>query len=102
MAKILDQEQQRKALKNINDSIKEVNTANEFLTASNPSGKYIITFTGDDDKKHTAEIHTTSKDDLDLLVMAHKEREKQRITKLAEENRIALDPEDHDILNFTK
>lgn len=100
MAKILDQEEQRQALKNITNSIKDLDTANEFLKQSNPTGKYSITFTGEDGKKHTAEIIVRNKDDISMLIMAHKEEEKKRITQLAEEKRIELDPEDYEIMDF--
>lgn len=100
MAQILDQEEQRQALKNITSSIKDLDTANEFLRQGNPTGKYSITFTGEDGKKHTAEITVKNKNDITALILAHKEAEKQRITQLAEDKRILLEPEDHDIMNF--
>ncbi len=103
MAKILDQEEQRKALKNITSSVKDLESANEFLQTTNPSGIYTITFAGEDGKKkYSTEIRVPSKDDIDRLIMAHKESEKHRIRKLAEENRIALDPEDDVILDYAK
>lgn len=98
MARILDQEEQKKALKNINASIKEIETANEFMAASNPTGQYSITFTGEDDKKYTTTFTAESKEDIDLLIEAHKANEKNRITKLAEDNRIALDDDDIAVL----
>lgn len=101
MAKILDQEEQRKALKNINGSIKDLEAANEFLKAQNPSGVYTISFTGEGDKKYSTVMHAENKEELNLLILAHKEREKERIKALAEENRIALDPEDEVILDYT-
>lgn len=100
MAKILDQEEQRKALKNIITSVKDLEAANDFLKATNPSGNYTLTFTGEDGKKFSTAIHANGKDDIDQLILAYKEKEKDRITKLAEDNRIALDPEDLEIMNF--
>lgn len=100
MAKILDQEEQRKALKNIISSVKAVEAANEFLAAQNPSGVYSIAFTGEDGKKYATEISAESKEDLDALILAHKEQERGRIEKLAADNRIALDPEDRAVLDF--
>lgn len=100
MAKILDQEEQRKALKNIVSSIKEIDAANEFLKAQNTSGIYSISFTGEDGKKYSTEISASSKEDLNALILVHKEQERDRIRKLAEDNRIALDPEDNEVLDF--
>ena len=100
MAKILDQEEQRKALKNIIGSIKEITAANEFLSAQNTSGVYSISFTAEDGKKYATEISASSKQDLDALILVHKEQERTRIEKLAEDNRIALDPEDRTVLDF--
>ena len=100
MAKILDQEEQRKALKNITTSIKDLEAANDFLKAKNPSGIYTIAFTDEEGKKCSTTIHAGSKGDIDSLIMTHKEEEKNRITKLAQDNRIALDPEDHEIMDY--
>lgn len=100
MASIKNQDEQRKALKNINDSIKDLKVSNEFLKQQNPSGNYTIAFTGEDGKKYTAEISVEKKDDIAMLIMSHKEKEKQRISELAERNGIALDPEDIEILDF--
>ena len=100
MAKILDEEDQRRALKNITSSIKELDLANEFLRQDNPTGKYIIAFTDENGNKHTAEIIVRNKDDISKLILAHKEEEKKRIVHLAEEKRIDLDPEDYEIMDF--
>lgn len=101
MAKIRDLEAQRRALKDINTTIKELDSANEFLKAQNSSGIYTITFTGDDGKKYTREIKMETKDDLNARVMIYKEEEKKRIIALADEHGIDLDPEDIEILDFT-
>lgn len=101
MAKIRDLDAQRKALKDINSTVKELETANEFLKAQNASGIYSISFTGDDGKKYTREIKFESKDELNRRVMIHKEEEKKRILVLAEEHGIDLDPEDMIILDFS-
>ena len=101
MAKIKNQEEQRQALKNINNSIKELEAANDFLKTQNPSGKYSISFTGEDGKKYVAEIHLENKDDIAMLVMGHKEKEKQRIAELAQNNGIALDAEDYAVLDYS-
>ncbi len=98
MAKILDQEEQRKALRNINDSIKDIKSANEFLRNQNPNGVYVISFTGEDGKKYSAEIKVADKEEVNRLIISHKQQEKLRIVQLAEDNRIALDEEDNEVL----
>lgn len=100
MAKILDQEQQKKALDNINESIKAMKKINEFLQAANPSGNYTLSFKDADDKKRIAEIHMADNAGIVSLLVGFKQKEKERIAALAEENRIELDPEDHDIMDF--
>lgn len=101
MAQILEHNEQRRALKNINSAIKDLENAKAFLQTPNVSGKYTISFEAEDGQRHTTTGYTEDKETLDLLVMNFKDREKIRIIDLAQENRIALDPEDLEILEFS-
>lgn len=100
MAKILDQEQQKKALDNINESIRSMKKINNFLAASNPAHEYALSFKDGEGKKHVAEIHLENNSALADLLMNFKKSEKERIVALAAANRIELDPEDHDIMDY--
>lgn len=100
MAQIMNQEEQNKALKNINESIRSLKKINEFLTAANPSGVYALSFKDQEGKKHIAEIRVDEKSNIASLVMGFKEKENARIKALAESTLISLDPEDHEIMDF--
>lgn len=100
MAKILDQEEQRKALRNIVDSLKKLKNTNEFLDKEPPSGIYTISFTDADGKRCSADILVQDKQTIDALVLQHKEAENARIIKLAADNRIDLDEKDYEIMNY--
>lgn len=100
MAKILDQEQQKKALDNINDSIRSMKKINNFLAASNLVGEYALSFKDAEGKKQTAEIHMDDNSALVNLLLDFKAKEKERITALAAANRIELDPEDHEVMDY--
>ena len=100
MAKILNQEEQQKALKNINDSIRDLKKGNEILQADNPSGIFTISFTDSAGKRHRAEIHVQSKKIIDQLYLDFKQEEKERIQKLASDNLIDLDDEDIETLDY--
>ena len=100
MAKILDQEQQKKALDNINESIRSMKKINSFLTASNPDGEYSFSFKDEEGKKQNAVFNLTDKSDLVNFFKNFKKSEKDRIVVLAEANRIELDPEDYEVMDY--
>lgn len=99
MPKIIDQAAQQKALKDIVSALKEVAIVNAFLQAHNPSGKYTVTFTDASKEKHHCSLYTPDKEELDLLVLNYKDQLKTKILKLAEDYRIALEPEEQIMLD---
>ena len=99
MPKIIGQAEQQKALKDITSALKEVAIVNAFLQAKNPSGKYTVTFTDASNEKHHCSLFTPDKEDLDLLVLNYKDQLKTKILKLAEDYRIALEPEEQMMLD---
>lgn len=99
MAKILDQEEQQRALKNINDSIRDLKKGIEFLKANNPTGTYTITMVDGDGKKRSTDIKATS-EEINRLILSHREAEKTRIESLAKDNRIDLEESDIETLSF--
>jgi len=99
MANIIGLQQRQEALRDIQNVIKEVAVANAFVAASNPSGAYSIGFTDEAGKKHKIDL-TGYKEDLDALIKRDKEAKKGYVLNLAQQHRIALDPEDNEILGI--
>ena len=101
MAKILGQDDQQRALKEIRAALKSLVPVNEFLDGHNPEGTYHISFSDSEGKRFSAELYSESKGEIDALVRNYKERVKTHILELARNNRIVLDPEDNDILGIS-
>ena len=97
MANIIGLQEQQRALKEIQDSLKDLSVLNTFLGAHNPSGVYCITFTDEEGKKHKVEL-PANKEEIAALAAPHKKEKCEHVRKLASEKRIALDPEDEEIL----
>ena len=99
MANIMGLQQQQEALKEITDIIKELKVANKFLDMSDPETEYSIGFIDEEGKKMKIEI-SGYKSEIDELVNRYKEAKRNKILTLAQENRIALDPEDNEVLGI--
>ena len=100
MAKIIGLEKQKKALKEISTVIKEINSANEFLNTSNPTGEYTISFIPEAGKKVAVDITVSNKETIDQLVHAYKAMVRDHVTNLAAEHYISLDDQEKAILGI--
>ena len=98
MPKIIGQAEQQQALKEITSMLKEVVAVNNFLSSRNASGKYIISFSDEQNQKHSCTLFSSEKEEVDLLVLNYKDRLKGKIQALTEEFRIALDPQEQRLL----
>ena len=98
MPKIIDQDKQQRALKEITAALKEVAIVNTFLLTSNPCGKYTVSFSDKNNGKHSCTLYTQDKEDLDILVLNYKDQLKTKILTLAEDYRIALEPDEQAML----
>ena len=98
MPKIIGQAEQQQALKDITSMLKEVVAVNNFLSSHNASGKYTITFSDEHHQKHSCTLFTSDKEDVDLLVLTYKDRLKEKIQSLADDFRIALEPQEQLLL----
>lgn len=99
MPKIIGQQEQQRALKEITAALKEVSAINRFLSKQNTSGTYIVSFMDDQNEKQSCSLFTSDKDDVDLLVLNYKDRLKSKIQSLTETYRIALDPQEQALLD---
>lgn len=98
MPKIIGQAEQQQALKEITSMLKEVVAVNTFLSSRNTSGKYTVSFSDEHNQKHSCTLFSSDKEDVDLLVLNYKDRLKGKIQALAEEFRIALEPQEQLLL----
>lgn len=99
MPKIIGQQEQQRALKDILTMLKDVVAINNFLSMQNKTGKYTISFAGENNVKHSCLLCGAEKDDIDLLALNSKDNLRKQIFALAEEYRIALDPEEEHLLS---
>lgn len=94
MARIYGLEEQQAALREVKAALRDVTDTNMFLDASNHSKKFLISFVAEDGSKYRAFAYTENKEDLDHLVSHQKHLLANHIKRLAEKNRIVLDPEE--------
>lgn len=99
MPKIIGQEEQQRALKQITALLKEVSAVNAFLSAENPEGEFVISFTDNNKAKHSCSIFSEDRKAVDQLALNYKNRIKAQILELANEHRIALDHSEQAILD---
>ena len=99
MPKIIGQQEQQRALKDILAMLKDVSIINSFLSMQNNSGKYTIAFADGNNVRHSCLLFGTEKDDIYLLALHSKDNLRKQIYALAEEYRIALDPEEERLLS---
>lgn len=97
MANIIGLQEQQRALKEIQDILKDLAALNTFLSAQNPTGVYSITFSDEEGKKHKAELPAV-KEEIAALAARYKKDKSDYVRKLASDKRIALDLEDEEIL----
>ena len=100
MPKILGREEQEQALKDIRALLKGMKGVNSFLEAVNPDGVYQVSMIDSAGTRFAADIYAENKADINRLVLDHKRRVRDHIYNLAKENRIALDPEDEELLRI--
>lgn len=93
MASIKNIDAQKAALKRIESLIKEIKVTNHFLSETNESGEYTISF----DKCKTPLI-CEDKSLIDELVNAYKQKLVKEIESLAQTNNIELDEEERQIM----
>ena len=99
MPKIIGQQEQQRALKEITAALREVTAINRFLSRQNTSGIYAVSFTDDQNEKQSCFLFSTDRDDVDLLVLNYKDRLKSKIQSLTETYRIALEPQEQAMLD---
>lgn len=90
MPKILGQEEQRAAMKEITTALKDVADTNSFLDALNHSKNFTISFVAEDGSKYHAIAYAEKKEELDRFVLHYKHLMANRVKMLTEENRIGL------------
>ena len=94
MAKIIGLKEQKIALNQINATLKEIEPINNFLSASNPSGVYTISFEDSSGKTYKTKMLTPDKSNIDALVRAHKSNLSKNLLEKASAFNIALDDEE--------
>lgn len=94
MPKIIGQQEQQRALKDILAMLKDVSAINNFLSMKNDAKKYTISFSDENNAKHSCLLFSVEKDDIDILALHSKEYLRKQIYTLAEDYRIALDAEE--------
>ena len=99
MPKIIGQQEQQRALKEITAALREVTAINRFLSRQNTSGTYTVSFTDEHHEKQSCSLFSADKDDVDLLVLNYKDRLKNKIQSLTETYRIALEPQEQALLD---
>lgn len=99
MANIIGLQKQEAALKEIQSVIKNIDEANKFMEAENPTGIITISFKKEDGKKQLTEI-SVPKEKVNALITDYKAEKREYVLQMARDNRIALDPEDEVILGL--
>lgn len=99
MANIIGLQQQQDALNEINTILKAVAIINKALEADNPTKTYSLRFTDAEGKKQATDF-TAEKEEINKLLEKNKQEKKDYVLSLAQEFRIALDPEDKEILGI--
>ena len=100
MPKIIGQAEQLQAMNNIKTFLKEMETTNKFLGASNPTGEYAISFKDAAGHKISISILAPEKQVIDDLARAYRQRVAEEVVKMAEENRIELDDSEKKLLGI--
>ena len=90
MPEIIGQKERQAAMKEIRAALKDMASTNQFLEATNGTGKYSIVFEADDGTRCSAVAYTAHKEDIDKFVLHHKNIVASRVKELAERNGIAL------------
>lgn len=98
MPKIMNQEEQKRALKDITSTLKDLSRINEFLAAVNPNGTFSVDFLASDNARYSATLFVQNKEDIDRFVRDYKKKKCEEIIQLAEKYHIELDPEDDEIM----
>lgn len=96
MPKIKDLDAKQRALKDVKAGLKDLESINHFLNASSADNTFVISFQTADGSKVSATAFTENKEEIDLLIMNHRERIVNDINYKAQKYTIEFD--EHDLM----